>query len=139
MKSAIVKTGDIKNNIRILQSLVQRAGFKDRIDYASIAKGIPTAFLPLLHFLLTEYSVELSKYLLDNGFEFFSKNDLRFIEETFKVLRKIFNYKPTISIDQFFTVGFSERKVILTCDLARICIDKNKELTRYLGIVCAIN
>lgn len=52
----------------------------------SIAKGIPTAFLPVFHYLLAEYSVELSKYLLDNGFEFFSKNDLRFVEETYKVI-----------------------------------------------------
>jgi len=41
-------------------------------------------------------------------------------------------YRPAITITQFFTEGFAERKIILATDMARIIKAKHVELAKLV-------
>ncbi len=45
-------------------------------------------------------------------------------------MRNEFNYRPALNLSQFFTVGFAERKLILVCDLIKLCKRKHNELSK---------
>ncbi|XP_059407580.1 centrosomal protein of 44 kDa-like isoform X3 [Carassius carassius] len=57
-------------------------------------------------------------------------NDLRFIENVYKVLREVFSYKPLLTKQQFLQFGFAERKVLILCDIIGLVLNKHKELTK---------
>jgi len=48
-------------------------------------QGSPIAFLPIIHHALMNYSLPLARWLDEEGYEMFGKNDLRFIESLYKV------------------------------------------------------
>ena len=91
-------------------------------------KGIPLAFLPLIHHCLLEYSPHVADFIRTEGFDLFAKSDFRFIESAFKLLVNTFDYKPAISVHQFFQDGFAEHKIILCKDIASLMKQKHKEL-----------
>ena len=81
--------------------------------------GVPLAFLPIIHHALLVYSPLVSKFIAEDcGFELQAKSDFRFIEQVYKMLLRHFDaYKPAITIQQFFTNGFGECKIILCVDI----------------------
>ena len=91
--------------------------------------GIPLGFLPIIHHVLLVYSPLISKFMADKGFELQAKSDYRFIENTYKLLLNHFNgYKPQITIQQFFTNGFAECKIIMCIEIITIMKEKHREL-----------
>jgi centrosomal protein CEP44 len=64
--------------------------------------GAPFTFLPLIHHCFLVYSPVVAEFITANGFDLYSKNDMRFMESVFKMLVAHFNYKPALSIKQFF-------------------------------------
>ena len=122
--------GDIKNNYEKLKQelkLVRYAnvsGFERSLDGSEdqsvkqmIMSGAPFAFLPLIHHCLLVYSSQVADFITNNGFDLYSKNDMRFMESSFKMLVLHFNYKPALSIKQFFENGYAEHKIILIKDV----------------------
>lgn len=95
-----------------------------------MGKGDPESFLPLFHFILLDALPLLADYFASKGYNLYGKKDSRFIECVYKLLRDEFTYKPAITKEQFFSLGFSERKIILTCDIIDMCIELNKKLIR---------
>lgn len=61
--------------------------------------------------------------MLEKDYEMFSKNDLRFMEFTYKFLVKEYRYKPSLSLTQFFTNQYLEHKVILFNDICDMVYD----------------
>lgn len=51
-------------------------------------------------------------------------------EEVYKILRNEFNYRPSLNLTQFFNPGFAERKLILVCDLIKLCKRKHNEISK---------
>jgi len=96
----------------------------------SLGKGDPESFLPLFHFILLDAFPLLADYFASKGYNLYGKKDSRFIECVYKLLRDEFTYKPAITKEQFFSLGFSERKIILTCDIIDMCLELNKKLIR---------
>lgn len=96
----------------------------------SLGKGDPESFLPLFHFILLDAYPLLADYFASKGYNLYGKKDAKFIECVYKLLRDEFTYKPTITKEQFFSLGFSERKIILTCDIIDMCMELNKKLIR---------
>ena len=52
------------------------------------------------------------------------------MESVHKLLRDEFGYKPALSKDQFFSMGFSERKLIFIIDLIRLTKELRDKLAR---------
>ena len=52
----------------------------------SLSQGTPSAFLPILHSSLMEYSLPLAKHIASMGIDLYSKNDLKFVNGLYKVI-----------------------------------------------------
>ena len=124
-------TGDITNNIRKLIAELKQVSYDyQSIDYSALTHGIPSAFLPIMHHVLLDYSHELASYFVNKNYDLYGRTDLRFVETVFKILRQEFSYKPSLTKEQFLALGFAERKIILLTDVAKICREKNKSFLK---------
>ena len=88
-------------------------------------EGVPLAFLPLIHHSLLSFSSQVADFVREKKFDLFAKSDFRFIESVYKLLVDSFNYKPAISVQQFFSEGFAEHKIILCKDIAQLMHKKH--------------
>lgn len=123
-------TGDLKNNLRKLVSELKQIHYpQSELDIKGVAQGIPKAFLPIFHHVFLDYSISLAQYFASKEYELYGKTDLRFMEAVYKVLRNEFGYKPQLTREQFLTIGFAERKIILLCDMLKLLREKHDELT----------
>jgi len=125
-----MSTGDLRNNLYKLQSKLKKIEFHGYLNSMSLGKGDPESFLPLFHYILLDALPLVADYFASRGYNLYGKKDSRFIECVYKLLRDEFTYKPVITKEQFFSLGFSERKIILTCDIIDMCLELNKKLIR---------
>ncbi|XP_056591390.1 centrosomal protein of 44 kDa [Triplophysa dalaica] len=128
-------TGDLKGCLRKLEACLRSLKYPKEVDYQRLAVGDPSACLPLVSYALSSYSASVAEHLVDYGVELTGMNDLRFIENVYKVLRDIFSYKPLLNKQQFLQSGFAERKVSILCDVIGLVINKHKELTKESRLV----
>ncbi|KAI9007094.1 Centrosomal spindle body, CEP44-domain-containing protein [Gaertneriomyces semiglobifer] len=91
-----------------------------------LTHGSPGTFLPLLHFILLDYSPFLSRYFHKKGYELYGRKDDRFLESVYKLLRDECGYKPSLTQPQFFSVGFSERKMMMLVDVIKMVKEMDK-------------
>ncbi|KAK2909009.1 hypothetical protein QQF64_000954 [Cirrhinus molitorella] len=123
-------TGDLKGCLRKLEACLRSLKYAKEVDYQRLAVGDPSACLPIVSFAFTSFSPSLTELLVDYGVELTGMNDLRFIENVYKVLRDVFSYKPLLTKQQFLQFGFAERKAIILCDIIGLVLNKHKELTK---------
>ena len=57
------------------------------------------------------------------------KKEFKFIEKVYQLWLTIFNYKPKLNIDQFFTTGFGDQKIIMLLEI----IDCVRKLIKRKG------
>ena len=88
-------------------------------------EGVPLAFLPLVHHSLLGFSTPVADFVREKKFDLYAKSDFRFIESVYKLLVDAFNYKPAIKVQQFFSEGFAEHKIILCKDIANLMHKKH--------------
>ena len=127
-------TGDLKNNLRKLVSELKQIHYpQSELDIRGVAQGIPKAFLPIVHHVFLDYSISLAQYFASKEYELYGKTDLRFMEAVYKVLRDEFGYKPQLTREQFLTIGFAERKIIVLYEMVKLLREKHDELTTKGG------
>lgn len=125
----MMTTGDLKNNLRKLVSELKQIHYpQSELDIKGVAQGIPKAFLPIVHYVFLDYSILLAQHFASKEYELYGKTDLRFMEAVYKVLRDEFGYKPQLTREQFLTIGFAERKIILLCCILKLLREKHDEL-----------
>lgn len=122
-------TGDLRGSLRKLEQGLRSLNYPQDIDYTGLAKGDPAAFLPIMSYAFTSYSTYVTEQLIASGVELAGKNDIRFLDAVYKVLRDEFQYKPLLLKDQFLHCGFAERKIQLLCDIISIVTKRHKELS----------
>jgi centrosomal protein CEP44 len=121
-------TGDIKNNLRKLMVELKQVRYPvTEVDLKGLAQGTPRSFLPILHYIFLNYSVDLTEFFVKD-YELYGKTDLRFVEIVYKMLRDVFHYKPSLTREQFLSIGYAERKIIELCDILKRCREKSSEL-----------
>ena len=49
----------------------------------------PLGYLKVTHYLVSDYSAELAQLMLDRGFVFTGKTDLKFMETVFKMFVRV--------------------------------------------------
>ncbi|KAL1023723.1 hypothetical protein UPYG_G00045170 [Umbra pygmaea] len=126
----MMSTGDLKGCLRRLDAQLRALKYPREIDYNGLAKGDPAAFLPIVSYAFISYSPHLAEHLVGFGVELTGKNDLRFVETIYKVLRDLFHYKPALTKQQFLQFGFAERKTSVVCDIITFALQKHKELSK---------
>ena len=72
----------------------------------------------------------VAKFLSDKHYDMYAKNDLDFINTAFKCLMSLFNYKPDLNTNQFFSSGYAEGKVILCKEIIDLVLQKDSELSK---------
>nr|XP_056711653.1 centrosomal protein of 44 kDa [Euleptes europaea] len=122
-------TGDLKGNLRRIEQGLRLLNYSRDVDYTGLAKGDPYAFLPIISYCFTSFSTHIMELLVELDVELTAKNDLRFIEATYKLLRDHFQYKPVLTKQQFLQLGFAERKMQIVCEIISMVYKKHKELS----------
>ncbi|XP_062903781.1 centrosomal protein of 44 kDa isoform X2 [Mobula hypostoma] len=122
-------TGDLRGSLRKLEQGLRSLNYPQDIDCNGLAKGDPAAFLPMMSYAFTSYSTYVTEQLIASGVELVGKNDTRFLDAVYKVLRDQFQYKPLLLKEQVLHCGFAERKMQLLCDIISLVTKKHKELS----------
>jgi hypothetical protein len=100
------------------------------IDYQRV--GSPQQLLPVLHYILLDYSPHLSSYFLDKFPAIAYATDEKFIETVFKIMRVEFQYLPVLKPNQFFTglEHFVVHKIKIVSDLIFFCRRKHNDFVK---------
>lgn len=114
------RTGDISKNFEKLKNELAQIKFPAKLDLNDFKDGNPLMFLPIIHYTVLSYSKFVAEHFLNNNYELFSKPDKQFMEQLFHALIHLYNYKPSISVNQFFTNGYSEAKILFCYDLVKL-------------------
>jgi len=115
-------TGDLRNNVeKLRQELRGTCVDESAVEWAGVAEGNPVALLPILHKVLLDDSHLVARYLANRGYQLFPTNDRKFLEGVFRIARSEFSYKMHLTLDQFLSQGFAERKIIFVCDVIKLC------------------
>lgn len=122
-------TGDLKRSLRNLEQVLRSLNYPQEVDCVGLVKGDVAASLPIISYSLTSYSPYVAELLVESNLELTAKNDLRFIDTVYKLLRDHFNYKPILTKKQFLQCGFAEWKIQIVCDILNCVMKKNKELS----------
>ena len=128
--SSFKKTGDIKGNTESLIRNLKLIKYPSQSNFKILSSGNPEIYLPIIHYSLFNYSSHVAKFLSDKNYDMYAKNDLDFINTAFKCLMTLFNYKPEINTNQFFSNGYAEGKVILCKEIIDIVLQKDSELSK---------
>ncbi|EDL87142.1 similar to KIAA1712 protein, isoform CRA_b [Rattus norvegicus] len=91
-------------------------------------KGDTAASLPIISYSLTSYSPHVAELLMESNIELIAKNDVRFTDTVYKLLRDQFDYKPILTKKQFIQSGFAEWKIEIVCDILNCVMKKHKKL-----------
>ncbi|XP_073088902.1 centrosomal protein of 44 kDa isoform X2 [Manis javanica] len=121
-------TGDLKRSLRNLEQVLRSLNYPNEVDCMGLVKGDPAACLPIISYSLTSYSPYVAELLVESNTELVAKNDLRFVDTVYKLLRDQFNYKPILTKKQFLQCGFAEWKIQIICDILNCVMRKHKEL-----------
>ncbi|XP_029426292.1 centrosomal protein of 44 kDa isoform X2 [Nannospalax galili] len=122
-------TGDVKRSLRKLEQVLRSLNYPKEVDYVGLIKGDTAASLPIISYSLTSYSPYITELLMESNIELMAKNDVRFTDTVYKLLRDQFDYKPILTKKQFIQCGFAEWKIQIVCDILNCVMKKHKELT----------
>jgi len=127
-------TGDLPGNVEKLKLELGKIKFPaKRFNEKLIREGDPAGLLPILHYSLLNFSKPLAQKVVQEGYELNGKTDLRFLEAVWKLLRIMLGYRPSLTVSQFLSQGFAERKVLMMCDVIAMCKHEHNELLRAAG------
>ena len=122
-------TPDNKNFVK-LKTIIKKTKYSNRMDDSLANKGDPKYFLPILNFSLLHYSPLVADFLLHNNYELFSKNDKEFVKLVILAMINLFDYKPCISVEEFFKIGFSERKSEMCWNIFEKVMKKHEQMAK---------
>ncbi|XP_008068600.1 centrosomal protein of 44 kDa isoform X2 [Carlito syrichta] len=125
-------TGDLKRSLRNLEQVLRLLNYPKEVDCAGLIKGDTAASLPIISYSFTSYSPYVTELVMESNVELIAKNDLRFIDAVYKLLRDQFNYKPILTKKQFIQCGFAEWKIQIVCDILNCVMKKHKELSNLV-------
>ena len=128
--SSCKKTGDIKGNTESLIRNLKLIKYPAQTNFKILSSGNPEIYLPIIHYSLFNYSSLVAKFLSDKHYDMYAKNDLDFMNTAFKCLINLFNYKPEINSNQFFSNGYAEGKIILCKEIIDLVLKKDSELSK---------
>ena len=98
VRKSTCTTGDLANNIDKLRRELLQCKYPGPLDTRAWKKGNPADLLPLMHYALLGYSKWVHDYLVEKGYDLFSKTDIRFVETIQKIMREEFDYQPQVCL-----------------------------------------
>lgn len=123
-------TGDLKNNLGVLKTELRHVQYTQPLDVAKLSVGDPVAILPLLHYILLDFSPFVARFLAQRGYDLYGKKDVRFLETIYRILRDEFQHRPVLTKAQFFTMGFAERKLQMLALICKNCRELHSKMAK---------
>ncbi|XP_023214966.1 centrosomal protein of 44 kDa-like [Centruroides sculpturatus] len=124
-------TGDLKNNLKKLNLELKKIRLPQHLfDFEGFASGDSDSYLPVYDYLFDWFSPPVMHMINDKGYKLpsYQQDKGKFMENFYLILREIFNWKPVLSITQFFSNGFIEHKVMMCSETVRRVREKHAEL-----------
>ena len=114
------QTGDIRNAYLKLYSNLKRTKPPKallRLPTERLLKGDPIPLLPVLHYLLLDYDLQIVRLVA--SYRLAGKNDRNFVKQVFLVANRVFGLRPKISPHQFLRRDgrFVELRLLFVSDL----------------------
>jgi hypothetical protein len=110
----------LSSKCRALKTDLRDMRYASYWNEAEVLAGNPVMYLRLLHFFFLEYSPELKKNIIDNGYTLQTATDLSFVEQIMRMLQLDYNYRSKLPVANFFKQKFALQKLTLCCDVARM-------------------
>eukprot|EP00127_Corallochytrium_limacisporum_P000135 Clim_evm18s5 gene=Clim_evmTU18s5 len=131
-------TGDLENAVYSLKKTLRTVpedkhglSLVNEAVVAGLKTGEAYAVLPLLHFGLIGQNPDLPNEWSNLGYgDIRSVSDQKFVERTWSLLRRHFDYAPMLSQEQFFAKGFAERKMQLLEDVIVLTHEHMRQIKR---------
>lgn len=123
-----MSTVALQSKCRALRTELRTMKYASLWNEKSIMSGDPGMYLRLLHFIFIEYSPQVKNWLIENGYTLQTATDLAFVQQIYKLLQNSMNYRPKITVDNFFKTKFALQKLNLSYDVAKMIQEKSKSL-----------
>lgn len=107
-------TGDLKRSLRKLEQVLRSLNYPNEVDYVGLIKGDTAASLPIISYSLTSYSPYVVELLMESSIELIAKNDVRFTDTVYKLLRDQFDYKPILTKSNLYSLDLLNGKLKLS-------------------------
>lgn len=104
-------SGDSKNSVEKARREIVKLKCCPQVDYDLLLKGNHEMFIGLYRFIFCDYSRKLSKHFLRLGYEMTGMPDRKFMETVYRIMRDVFEIRPSVTQAQFFSPGFGDRKM----------------------------
>jgi len=91
--------------VQKLKHQLKRTKYPREFHFYDLSKGNFKCLVPVIHHALTGFSQIVCKHLDAKGFKLSLVSDFTFMEEVFEICTSVFNFKPSISIAEFFGSG----------------------------------
>lgn len=103
----------LQQHLTNLKSKLHKIKYSVKIHNDELKEGHPAVFLPMIHYVLMDFSPDMARIIVDNGFDLYAKKDYSFLKSVYSLLLKLFQYKPSVNIEQFLSPGYAEHKMIM--------------------------
>jgi hypothetical protein len=127
--------GELPHNVHKALKVIQKINYTaDVISEGDLHDGHPTKFLRLIHYMLFHLSMSftheflVAKHGVDLDTQYLP--DAKFYRQFVLLMLDAFNYRVSMSGEQFFQPGYSERKIILVLDLYDFIKETKRGLKR---------
>ncbi|OON20966.1 hypothetical protein X801_03144, partial [Opisthorchis viverrini] len=112
----------VKEQVEKFRRQLRAVHFAYDVDFQGMVLGQPAAFISFYRRLLCDHSTKLTKHLVDKGFGLLGLTDDRLMESLYRIMRDLLNTRAPITLAQFYSPGFKERKLEMASMLTeRLC------------------
>ena len=120
--------GDLPGHAKALAAELRKFRYGAPVSWELLLMGETTVFLPILHHTLLLYSQEIASEIMKKGYRLYSCTDQRFVESVFKLVRREFQQKPVLTVEQFLRKGFAEHKIIFLLNIMKHCREWDEQI-----------
>ncbi|KAG5451510.1 hypothetical protein CSKR_112079 [Clonorchis sinensis] len=112
----------VKEQVEKFRRQLRAVHFAYDVDFQGMVLGQPAAFVSFYRRLLCDHSTKLTKHLVEKGFGLLGLADDRLMEAVYRIMRDLLNTRAPITLAQFHSPGFTERKLEMASMLTeRLC------------------
>ncbi|KAF5401999.1 hypothetical protein PHET_04622 [Paragonimus heterotremus] len=109
---------NLKGQVEIFRRQLRALKFTHDVNFQGMFQGTPIAFINFYRHLLCDFNAELTTLLVNKGFSILGTTDYRFMEAVYRILRDLLDLRPPITLTQFYSSGFAERKLEMASQIA---------------------
>ncbi|CAL8106181.1 unnamed protein product [Calicophoron daubneyi] len=109
---------DLRGSVESLRRQLRSIRFHRDVDFQGMVAGNPEAFTSLYRHLICDFRTEITNHLASKGFSVFGSTDYQMMEILYRICRDLINFRPPLTLTQFYTSGFAERKLDMATKIA---------------------